>query len=144
MTQNHFTPAMGKMEADLLLDLLGQTPIVFHRCYVDITGSVTAALWLSHAIYHITENATEEDSWFSKSQSAWEQETGLSRREQETARKLLVRLDILKERRPGLQRPMQFQIDFDILMQRLQAQSEIGSRQFTASPHATNTGLLCG
>jgi len=144
MTQNHFTPAMGKMEADLLLDLLGQAPIVFHRCYVDITGSVTAALWLSHAVYHITEHAAEEDGWFSKSQSAWEQETGLSRREQETARKLLVGLHILKERRPGLQRPMQFQIDFDILMQRLQGQSEIGSRQFTASPHATNTDLLCG
>lgn len=144
MTQHLLAPATGKIETDLLLDLLGQTPIVFHRCYVGITGSVTAALWLSYAVYHLTENTPEDDGWFSKSQLEWEQETGLSRREQESARKLLVGLNILRERRPGLQRPMQFQIDLDVLMQRLQEQSETGFCRSTASPHSTNAGFLCG
>ncbi len=144
MTPNLHAPATGKIEAELLLDLLGQAPIVFHRCYVNITGSVTAALWLSYAVYHITEIALADDGWFSKSQLEWERETGLSRREQESARKLLIGLKILKERRPGLQRPLQFQIDFDILMQQLQVQSENGFRKYTASPHPTNTDLLCG
>ena len=31
----------------LLLELFGQTPIVFNRIYIDVTGSVSAALWLA-------------------------------------------------------------------------------------------------
>ena len=34
----------------VVLEILGQAPIVFHRIFVDIMGSVTAALWLSYAL----------------------------------------------------------------------------------------------
>ena len=33
-----------------LLNWLGQSPITFHRIYVDITGSVVSGLWLSYAL----------------------------------------------------------------------------------------------
>jgi hypothetical protein len=83
----------------LLLELFGQTPIVFHRLYIDVTGSVTAALWLAYAIYHISEQGADREGWFVKSQQEWLLETGLSRREQETARTRLRALNLLEERR---------------------------------------------
>lgn len=83
----------------LLLELFGQTPIVFHRLYIDVTGSVTAALWLAYAIYHVSERGADAEGWFVKSQQEWLLETGLSRREQETARNRLRALNLLEERR---------------------------------------------
>ncbi len=117
----------------LLLDILGQPPISFHRCYVQITNSVTAALWLSYAVYHVIEHGGEfasaegTDGWFSKSQLQWEHETGLTRREQEAARKNLALLGLLQEKQPGLNQPLQFRIDMDLLMQLLDTQAQANS-----------------
>ena len=113
----------------LILDILGQQPISFHRCYVQLTKSVTSALWLSYAVYHAFEqggdvaDADEAEGWFSKSQNQWELETGLTRREQESARKNLITLGLLHERQPGMNRPLQFRIDMELLMQMLDAQA---------------------
>ncbi len=83
----------------LLLELFGQTPIVFNRIYIDVTGSVSAALWLAYAIYHVSEHGSDRDGWFIKSQQEWLLDTGLSRREQESARTRLRILGLLDERR---------------------------------------------
>lgn len=106
----------------LLLELFGQTPIVFHRLYIDVTGSVTAALWLAYAVYHIAEQHSEEDGWFFKSQQEWLLDTGLSRREQESARTRLRTLGLLEERRhPNL--PLQYRVVVTELHEALEAQA---------------------
>lgn len=87
------------IDPTLLLEVLGQIPIVFNRIYIDVTGSVTAALWLAYAVYHLSERGCDNAGWFSKSQQEWELDTGLSRREQETARARLRALSLLEERR---------------------------------------------
>ena len=46
---------------ELLLEVFAE-PIMFHRCYVALTGSVTAALVLSYASY-ATEEITQEYAW---------------------------------------------------------------------------------
>lgn len=119
--QPHAAPGSAPIDPALLLDIFGQQPISFHPCYVAITGSVTAALWLSYAIYHLHEQEDDNDGWFSKSQQSWEEETGLSRREQESARKRLIELGLLEERRPGLKQPLQFRISHARLVGMLQA-----------------------
>jgi DnaD/phage-associated family protein len=68
-----------------ILDCLDR-PIAFRRVLVDLTGSVPAALMLSQAIYW-QERATQKDGWWYKTVEDWEEETGLSRYKQETARK---------------------------------------------------------
>ena len=68
-----------------LLDGLNR-PIAFRRALVDLTGSVQAALMLSQAIYW-QERVTREDGWWYKSIEEWQEETGLTRRRLETARK---------------------------------------------------------
>ena len=44
----------------ILLDWLGQQPIAFHRIYVDISGSVTAAVWLSLVLSRMSGISSEQ------------------------------------------------------------------------------------
>ena len=85
------------VQRQLLLDVF-DLPVSFHRSLIPITGSVTAAFLLSHAIWNTQEaeagsfGAPETDiidGWFAMSQDQWSRQTGLSRWEQETARRLL-------------------------------------------------------
>jgi hypothetical protein len=85
----------------VLLDVF-DTPVSFHRCLVPVTGGVTSALMLSQAIWTTQSLEPSADGWFIRSQEQWLQETGLSRWEQETARRALRRSGLLEERRVGM------------------------------------------
>ena len=89
----HFT-------AELLLQVF-DLPVSFHRCLVPITGGITAALMLSQAIWTTQELDPDSNGWFMKSQEEWTDDTGLSRWEQETARRALRSAGFLEERRVG-------------------------------------------
>ncbi len=99
-----------------LIDLLDR-PIAFQRPFVTITGSITAALFLSQAAYWSKRCATHSDGlrWFYKTQADWEEETGMSRYEQESARKTLRNLGILTEKRIGVPAKLYFCINTDAL-----------------------------
>ncbi len=88
------------------LDYLDR-PIAFHRSFVKLTGSVNAALMLSQAI-HWAKRTTDPDGWFYKSAAEWEEETGLTRRELDTARKLLK--DILEQKLAGVPATIHYRI----------------------------------
>lgn len=70
------------------LDDVLDRPIAFNPAFKRITGSTVAALMLSQAWYW-SKRTSDEDGWFYKTVEEWEDETGLSRSEQETARKHL-------------------------------------------------------
>lgn len=67
------------------VDLLDR-PIAYHRVFVELTHSVKAAVMLSQAVYW-QKRAKQKDGWWYKTAEEWEEETGLSRHEQDTARK---------------------------------------------------------
>ncbi len=94
---------------DLLLDVF-DTPISFHRCLVPVAGGVHAALLLSHAIWTTQSLDAAADGWFLKSQEEWAEETGLSRWEQETARRALRSAGLMEERRVGLPARLWFRV----------------------------------
>ena len=96
------------------LNTLFDRPIAFHRCFVTITGSVTAALMLSQAFYW-SKRTSLPDGWFYKSQAEWHEETGLTRREQETARKVLRNLGIFSEKLIGIPATLHYKINQDVL-----------------------------
>jgi len=75
------------VKPEILRTLLGP-PIAFNRSLVPLVGSVHAALMLSQALYW-SDKTKDPEAWFWKTQDEWTEETGLSRREQETARKQL-------------------------------------------------------
>lgn len=87
--------------AELLLEVF-DPPVSFHRCLVPITGGVTAALMLSQAIWTSQEIDQTANGWFSRSQDEWAEATGLTRWEQETARRALRSFGFLEERRIGM------------------------------------------
>ncbi|MBJ6911615.1 hypothetical protein JG661_20320, partial [Vibrio cholerae] len=57
-------------------------------------------MFLSQSLYW--SRRTNESGWFYKTQEEWEEETGLSRREQDSARKRLKSLGIIEEKKQGV------------------------------------------
>ena len=102
-----------------MIESLLDRPIAFHRVFVTVTGSVTAALMLSQACYW--QRRSSGDGWFYKTQAEWEDETGMSRREQETARAALRACGVLHERRAGVPAKLYYQVDYDRLEELIEA-----------------------
>ena len=96
-----------------ILDLLDR-PIAYHRIFARLTGSVHAALMLSQAVYW-QNRATSEDGWWWKTTDEWEEETGLSRREQDTARRILRSHSFWREERRGIPPKVHYRLDGDKL-----------------------------
>lgn len=94
--------------------LLGR-PIAFHRSFATISGSVTAGLMLSQA-YYWSDKTKDPDGWFWKTQEQWEEETGLGRYEQETARKQLVQRGLMQECRRGIPARLYFRLNFPAIV----------------------------
>jgi len=102
----------------LILEILDR-PIAYHRCFVTLTGSVTAAVLLSQAVYWSRRTAEGNERWFWKTSSDWEEETGLSRREQDTARGILRGLGFWEEAKRGIPARLWFRLDLEQLEQLL-------------------------
>lgn len=89
-------------------------PIAFHRAFVRLTKSVTAGLLLSQAVYW-SKRTNNEEGWFWKTQEEWFEETGLTRREQESSRDILRGLGILEEKRAGMPAKIFYRINQEVL-----------------------------
>jgi len=108
------------------MQFLFARPVAFHRCFVDVTGSVNAALMLSQALYWLAparqgEDRGKDGGWFWKTRKEWEAELGLSRCEQEGARKQLRATKFWLEKERRLQHRIYFSVDFVELEKALEA-----------------------
>lgn len=101
-----------------ILPLLDR-PIAFQRSFIRLNIGVTAALFLSQMTYWT--NRSDDDGWVYKTQDEWEEETGLSRYEQEGARKKLRSIGVLLEKRKGVPARLFYKVDNDVLYQALVA-----------------------
>lgn len=106
------------LTANLVMEIF-DVPITFHRSLVRVTGSVTAALMLSQAIAWTETLAPDAQGWFTKSQGQWSEDTGLSRWEQETARRNLRQANLIEERKWGLPAKLWFRVRKDRIWQAL-------------------------
>lgn len=121
---------------EFLMAVLDQ-PIVFHKVYKKITGSVTAALMLSFATQLSEEIEPSRGGWFTLDAEAWEEETGLTRKEQITARKHLRELGILDERKQGMPAHMEFKVNFQRVAELVHQYAE---KLATDEPNGSATG----
>lgn len=103
---------LAALEQGDLAMLLASPPVAFQRVFVDLTGSVTAALLLS-ACMQEHESRASSDGWFTASSEQWERATGMSRKEQATARRVLRDQRLTQERRVGYPAALQIRIDYD-------------------------------
>lgn len=99
---------------DVFMQLAEERPVAYYPKLVKVTGSVNAAIFLSQLGYW-TPKAADPDGWVYKTQAEWESETGLTRWEQETARRQLRERDILSETKRGMPARLFFRIDVDAL-----------------------------
>ncbi len=115
----------ANVEHLVLLDLLGQAPVSFPRIYVEVAGSIYAALWLSYALSKRAGDAApalgaNNLMWFAVSREDCEESTGLTRHQQAAVRRDLRNLGLLRERRG---KTNEVAIDTATLGQRIRAQS---------------------
>ncbi|EQA03141.1 hypothetical protein [Glaesserella parasuis] len=122
---------------------LGQ-PIAYYPQLAKPLGGVTAAILFGQLFFW--QDKTSNPLGVYKTQAELEQETGLSRREQETARKKLVELGILVETHKRLEHRIYFKLDlvkFDALMDdiREEAKPPFVNTENTSENTNNNTSL---
>ena len=115
-SEDGWAPARQVRAIETLWPLLGRH-IAFHRRLVDLTASVKAAVLLSQSIYWTRHgrDIDEAGGWFLKTTGQWRMETGLSAREQDTARLVLRDLAIIEEQRIGFPARLHFRLCLDQL-----------------------------
>ena len=120
---------------DVFMQLAEERPVAYYPKLVKVTGSVNAAIFLSQLGYW-TPKAADPDGWVYKTQAEWETETGLSRWEQETARRQLRERGVLSEIKRGMPARLFFQIDVEALTTTWEEAFAIGaSEQDEGKPH---------
>ncbi|MHA4372066.1 replication protein RepO, partial [Klebsiella pneumoniae] len=117
-----------------ILPLLDR-PIAFQRSFIRLDIGVTAALFLSQMIYWT--NRSDDDGWVYKTQEEWEEETGLSRYEQEGARKKLRSIGVLQEKKKGVPARLFYKVDNDVLFQALVAANKDAEKPHTGMRKTT-------
>ncbi|MHB8408377.1 MAG: hypothetical protein ACYDHY_09865 [Acidiferrobacterales bacterium] len=114
-----------------LIHSLLDRPIAYHRALVPMTGGVLPALMLSQAIYWQLRT-NDPSGWWWKTREQWEEETGMGRSEQETARRQLRACSWWQEERRGVPARMHYRVNLDGLIAQLAAtepSSWLGSGQ---------------
>ncbi|EMJ4125553.1 hypothetical protein [Pseudomonas aeruginosa] len=112
-----------------LADMLDR-PIAFQRAFVSLGAGITGALMLSQAVYW-TCRTEDADGWFYKTMDEWEAETGMTRSEQEGARKKLVKCGVLEEMKKGVPCRLYYRVNMDAIAANLNAENLQSSLQKT-------------
>ncbi|AOY88630.1 replication protein O [Marinobacter salinus] len=94
-----------------IIDLMAR-PIAFNRAFVDLGLGMCGAMMLSQSLYW-RARTRNPDGWFYKSQKEWQEETGMTRREQETARRRLTAAGFLEEQRKGVPARLHFRVNIE-------------------------------
>lgn len=105
---------MANIRQRSILNLLSAKPVVFNPDLARIAGSVKTGLFLSQLLYWSDKGADEE--WIYKTICEFEDETALSRKEQDGAIKKLKALEILEVKLKGVPAKRHFHINMDRLI----------------------------
>jgi hypothetical protein len=111
-----------------LQTILQDRPIAYHPILAKAFGGVTSGVFLSQLCYWSSRGA-DDDGWIWKTQEEWEEETGLTRREQDTARRKLEEAEVLKVERRGLPARLYYRLEWAVLEAVLGGQQDAQKRQ---------------
>lgn len=128
-----------------LIEAMNEQPIAFNKHYVFLGCGINGALMLSQLVYWASRTKNSE-GWIYKTHHDWTLETGMTRREQETARKTLKNLGFLSEKKEGVPRRVYFKVERENLYKALVEYSEsidINSMHNSAILNAQNVHTEC-
>ncbi len=112
------------LDARLQREDLGDTSkptcvVLFRPEFVEITGSLNAALMLSQCVcWHYVAMRSGKQSFY-KSIQDWEYETGLSEERQISARRTLIVLGMIRVKTIGRPKQMYYFVNIDRILKRL-------------------------
>lgn len=98
---------------DRMRDLLSDRPVAYHPQLAKLLGAINAALLFQQVAYWSNLKADSEPgygAWIWKTQSELEDETAMTRYEQEGARKVLRRKGVIEEARRGIPAKLHYRI----------------------------------
>lgn len=98
----------------IVLKVLEAKPVAFNPVLARITGSVKAGLFLSQLLYWWGKE--KNDGWIYKTIDEFDEETALSRYEQDEAIKKLKRLKIIEVEIRGIPARRHFKINMENLI----------------------------
>jgi len=101
-------------DAIQLLELLGDRPIGYHPAFAHAFKSVTAGILLSQLLYWHGKQRNE-DGWILKTTAQLTEETAMSEREQETARRILLDFEVIEYKRMGVPAMPHYRINLQAL-----------------------------
>lgn len=128
----------------LMLEWIGQTPIMIHRAFIDLTGNVLTALWLSYAVEKAKECIDQDGGnsvLISMPASECEKQTGITRAQQQTCRKSLIALGLLTEEGQS-GKPLNYRIHTQKLMRMLENQVQPVAEAIRHSELIQSSGSL--
>lgn len=97
----------------IFLELLSDRPISFIPTLAKVSGSANAGLFMSQLLYWWKKG--RDSNWIYKTIEEIRDETYLSRREQDTAIAIWIRLGVLSKKRVGIPPKRHFRIDTERL-----------------------------
>ena len=130
-------------DGTLVAELLGPA-LFYHRTLALVSGGVNSGLMLSRALYLVRRQSRHQSGgWFCAPAATWTQEIGLTRREQETARRDLARLSLWEEAISGIPPRVFARIRFTCLIAMLgqYARRNSGFAHGSAAPAASVCGI---
>lgn len=92
--------------------VLMDQPVAYHPILAKTFGGVKAGLLLSQLLYW-TPRARDGDGWIYKNADEIREETGMTRREQETARKTLIKYGVIEYKVKGMPAVGHFKVALD-------------------------------
>lgn len=132
------------MNTNTITAELLRRPIAYHSVVAKAFGSAKYAIFWSQ-LYYWHDKGSDPEGWIKKDQAEWFDETGLSRREQETARKIGRDLGLHEERLAGNPATMTYRINLEKSFEAIAAYIAAHPRKKAPKPKeaakAPETGL---
>lgn len=105
-------------EYEILRSLLSDRPIAFHPMLARVFGGINEALLFQQIAYWSDKGADPE--WIYKTQKDIEEETTLTRTQQENARRKLRGLGVIEERKRGVPAKLYYRVIWDVVYRLLE------------------------
>lgn len=128
-----------------LIRLMNEKPIAFNKHYVFLGCGINGAVMLSQLVYW-ADKSKDPNGWIYKTGKEWTDETGLTRREQDTARKNLRELGFIEEHKHGVPCKVHFKVNQHKLYSSLieLAQKNKGYAQISQTECTNQPNLIGG
>lgn len=119
---------MPRNKPDILIEILSCRPVAYYPALAKRVGGVPAAVMLSQLIYWSgTTTVIDRDGWFYKAVDEMESETGLTKYQQQIARRDLLSREVIEAKLKGMPRVWWYRVDMDRLVKYLNNTNPIGS-----------------